>query len=108
MGSAYTTLVADTLARFKRMQGYDVAFLTGTMNTVKISLAPRPKPESARANTWTAIPLVFRKLWNELGIGYTFHPHYFARALARRASLPATRWDAGYIYKGFYQGRYCV
>ncbi|PYU22268.1 MAG: methionine--tRNA ligase, partial [Acidobacteria bacterium] len=30
VGSAYTTLVADTIARFKRMQGYDVAFLTGT------------------------------------------------------------------------------
>ena len=30
VGSAYTTLVADTVARFKRMQGYDVAFLTGT------------------------------------------------------------------------------
>ena len=30
VGSAYTTLVADTLARFKRMQGYEVALTTGT------------------------------------------------------------------------------
>lgn len=30
LGSAYTTVVADTLARFKRLQGYDVLMITGT------------------------------------------------------------------------------
>jgi len=30
VGSAYTTIVCDVLARYKRMCGYDVAFLTGT------------------------------------------------------------------------------
>ena len=49
VGSAYTTLVADTVARFKRMQGYDVAFLTGTDEhgeniaraAAKVGISPR-------------------------------------------------------------------
>ncbi len=109
VGSAYTTLVADTLARFKRMQGYDVAFLTGTDEhgeniaraAAKAGVSPREHVDRYSA--------VFRKLWNELGIGYT----HFIRTTSpehlravRRFLLRAR--DAGYIYKGFYQGRYCV
>ena len=71
VGSAYTTLVADTVARFKRMQGYDVAFLTGTDEhgeniaraAAKAGVSPRQHVDRYSA--------VFRKLWNELGISYT-------------------------------------
>jgi len=109
VGSAYTTLVADTIARFKRMQGYDVAFLTGTDEhgenitraAAKAGVTPREHVDRYSA--------VFRNLWNELGISYT----HFIRTTspehlraARRLLLRAR--DAGYIYKGFYQGRYCV
>ena len=109
VGSAYTTLVADTVARFKRMQGYDVAFLTGTDEhgeniaraAAKAGVSPREHVDRYSA--------VFRKLWNELGISYT----HFIRTTSpehqravRRLLLRAR--DAGYVYKGFYQGRYCV
>ena len=109
VGSAYTTLVADTVARFKRMQGYDVAFLTGTDEhgeniaraAAKAGISPREHVDRYSA--------VFRKLWNELGISYT----HFIRTTSpehqravRRLLLRAR--DAGYVYKGFYQGRYCV
>ena len=109
VGSAYTTLVADTIARFKRMQGYDVAFLTGTDEhgeniaraAAKAGVTPRQHVDRYSA--------VFRNLWNELGISYT----HFIRTTSlehlravRRLLLRAR--DAGYIYKGFYQGRYCV
>jgi methionyl-tRNA synthetase len=109
VGSAYTTLVADTIARFKRMQGYDVAFLTGTDEhgeniaraAAKAGVTPRQHVDRYSA--------VFRNLWNELGIGYT----HFIRTTSpehlravRRLLLRAR--DTGYIYKGFYQGRYCV
>jgi len=109
VGSAYTTLVADTVARFKRMQGYDVAFLTGTDEhgeniaraAAKAGVTPREHVDRYSA--------VFRNLWNELGISYT----HFIRTTSpehlravRRLLLRAR--DAGYIYKGFYQGRYCV
>ncbi len=71
VGSAYTTLVADTVARFKRMQGYDVALITGTDEhgeniaraAEKLHITPRQLVD--RNST------VFRALWNELGIGYT-------------------------------------
>jgi methionyl-tRNA synthetase len=109
VGSAYTTLVADTIARFKRMQGYDVAFLTGTDEhgeniaraAAKAGVSPREHVDRYSA--------VFRNLWNELGISYT----HFIRTTSlehlravRRLLLRAR--DAGYVYKGFYQGRYCV
>ena len=109
VGSAYTTLVADTIARFKRMQGYDVAFLTGTDEhgeniaraATKAGVSPREHVDRYSA--------VFRNLWNELGISYT---HFIRTTSAehlravRRLLLRAR--DSGYIYKGFYQGRYCV
>jgi methionyl-tRNA synthetase len=109
VGSAYTTLVADTVARFKRMQGYDVAFLTGTDEhgeniaraAAKAGITPRELVDRNSA--------VFRALWDELGISYT----HFVRTTSadhlravRRLLLRAR--DAGYIYQGFYQGRYCV
>ncbi len=109
VGSAYTTLVADTIARFKRMQGYDVAFLTGTDEhgeniaraAAKLGITPRELVDRNSA--------VFRALWNELGISYT----HFVRTTStdhlravRRLLLRAR--DAGYIYKAHYQGRYCV
>ncbi len=101
VGSAYTTLVADTIARFKRMQGYDVAFLTGTDEhganitraAAKAGVTPREHVDRYSA--------VFRNLWNELGISYT----HFIRTTSpehlravRRLLLRAR--DAGYIYKG--------
>ena len=109
VGSAYTTLVADTIARFKRMQGYDVAFLTGTDEhgeniaraAAKAGISPREFVDRNSA--------VFRKLWHELGISYT----HFVRTTSadhlravRRLLLRAR--DAGYIHKKFYEGRYCV
>src|SRR5215470_10892156 len=71
VGSAYTTLVADTVARFKRMQGYDVAFLTGTDEhgeniaraAAKAGVSPRELVDRNSA--------IFRGLWDQLGIGYT-------------------------------------
>jgi len=109
VGSAYTTLVADTVARFKRMQGYDVAFVTGTDEhgeniaraAAKAGVSPREHVDRYSA--------IFRNLWNELGISYT----HFVRTTSldhlravRRLLLRAR--DTGFVYKAFYQGRYCV
>jgi methionyl-tRNA synthetase len=109
VGSAYTTLVADTVTRFKRMQGYDVAFLTGTDEhgeniaraAAKLSITPRELVDRNSA--------IFRNLWDQLGIGYT---HFIRTTSAehlravRRLLLKAR--DAGYIYKSHYKGRYCI
>jgi len=109
VGSAYTTLVADAVARFKRMQGYDVAFLTGTDEhgeniaraAAKLNITPR---QLVDRNS-----IVFRRLWDDLGISYT----HFVRTTStdhlravRRLLLRAR--DTGYIYKAHYEGRYCI
>jgi methionyl-tRNA synthetase len=109
VGTTYSTLVADTIARLKRMQGYDVAFITGTDEhgeniaraAAKAGISPKEFVDRNSA--------VFRGLWDELGITYT----HFVRTTspehlsAVRRLLLAAR-DAGYIYKKLYEGRYCV
>ncbi|MCM8760398.1 MAG: class I tRNA ligase family protein, partial [Candidatus Omnitrophica bacterium] len=71
IGHAYTTISADTLARFYRMAGYDVFFLTGTdEHGQKIY-------ESAKTQNITIKEFVdknseiYRKLWKTLNISYT-------------------------------------
>ena len=50
VGSAYTTIVCDVIARYKRMCGYDVAFLTGTdEHGEKIQRAPKSRALGMRA-----------------------------------------------------------
>ena len=109
VGSAYTTLVCDAIARYRRMCGDDVAFLTGTDEhgenieraAAKLGIAPAELVERNRQ--------VFLDLWKLLGIGYT----RFIRT-TDPAHVPAVHEllirarDRGYIYKSRYQGRYCV
>ncbi len=109
VGSAYSTLVCDTIARYKRQCGYEVAYLTGTDEhgenieraAVKLGITPR---ELVDRNSQ-----VFRDLWKLLDIRYT----HFIRTTSpehvrsvHRILLRAR--DKGYIYKGYYQGRYCI
>lgn len=109
VGSAYTTLVCDTLARYRRMCGDQVAFLTGTDEhgenieraAARLALSPA---ELVDRNCQA-----FRRLWEQLGIAYTHfirttEPRHVrtVQTLLRRAQ------QRGYIYKGLYRGRYCV
>lgn len=109
VGSAYTTLVCDAIARYRRMCGDDVAFLTGTDEhgenieraAAKQGIAPGELVERNRQ--------VFLDLWKLLGISYT----HFIRTTAE-GHVPAVQQllirarDRGYVYKSKYQGRYCV
>ena len=91
------------------MQGYDVAFITGTDEhgeniaraAAKAGVTPREFVDRNSA--------IFRRLWDELGISYTHFVRTTSpehRRAVRRLLLKAR--DAGYIYKAHYQGRYCV
>jgi len=40
IGHTYSTIVCDTIRRYKRMRGYDVVMTTGTMSTASMSSAP--------------------------------------------------------------------
>lgn len=109
VGSAYTTIACDAIARYKRMCGYDVAFLTGTDEHGE-------KLERAAAAAGMSPPdfvaekrELFRDLWKLLGIDYTHfvytdqpdHVKSVQRMLVRAR-------DAGYIDKRRYEGRYCI
>ena len=109
IGHAYTTIIADTLARLWRLQGDEVYFMTGTdEHGQKIE-------EAARARNFTPreyadeISAKFRNLWNEFEISYD--------AFVRTTSDEHTKtvqnafeimYKKGDIYKGEYSGSYCV
>jgi methionyl-tRNA synthetase len=109
IGHTYTTVVADTIRRYKRMRGYDVVMTTGTdEHGVNVERAAQKAgiPESEfvanMADAW-------RKLWDELGIP--------ADEFIRTTDLKHVRtvqWlfrlcrENGYVYKGHYTGLYCI
>ncbi len=74
VGSAYTTIVCDVLARYKRMCGYDVAFLTGTdEHGEKLERAAAAAGKSPREFVAEKRKL-FVELWEKLGIPVTVYP----------------------------------
>jgi methionyl-tRNA synthetase len=109
IGSAYTTVAADVLARYHRLLGDDVFFLTGTdehgqkieQQAKEAGLTPRQLADSVVEE--------FKNTWKTLGITYShfirttdgYHEkavqHLFAKLLKK-----------GDIYKGTYNGPYCI
>jgi methionyl-tRNA synthetase len=109
VGSAYTTIVCDAIARYQRMCGYDVAFLTGTdEHGEKLERAAAEAGQSPGQFVAEKREL-FRELWKRLDIRYT-HFVYTDQAehvkSVQRMLLRAR--EAGYIDKRRYEGRYCV
>ncbi len=108
IGHAYTTIVADTIKRFKRMQGYDAVLTTGTdEHGQKVERAARAAGKSAREFT-DLIAAEFRRQWEVLGLAVdrfqrTSDPQHH-RAVQRLFTLCR---DNGYIEKGSYTGQYC-
>jgi methionyl-tRNA synthetase len=109
IGHAYSTIVADAIARHKRAQGFETWFLTGTdEHGQKIErsakLAGRSPKEFA-----DELAAEFRKLWNRMGLSYddfirTTEPRH-RRGVQKFFLLLKER---GFIYKGTYTGQYCV
>ena len=111
VGSAYTTIVCDVIARYKRMCGYDVAYLTGTdEHGVNIERAAE-KAGMTPQQLVDKNEKIFRELWKLLGItttGFirTTEPRH---ALAVQNLVRRTmRISPDAIYKRKYEGRYCI
>jgi methionyl-tRNA synthetase len=109
IGHTYTTLAADTIKRFKRMQGYDVALTTGTdEHGQKVERSAQAAGKSPEEFT-ELISNEFRSQWDTLGIQYD----HFIRTTDPR-HYETVRWlfercqANGYVYKGSYTGQYCV
>jgi len=109
LGHTYTTVAADAVARWKRMRGYDVLFLTGTDEhgqKIERSAAKAGKtPQEFAAE----VSSEFRGLWDRMGLTYddyirTTEPRH-KRGVQHLFSELQKR---GFIYKGTYSGQYCV
>jgi methionyl-tRNA synthetase len=109
LGHTYTTIVADTIARFKRMCGYDVVLLTGTdEHGQKVERAAKAAGVTPQAYA-DRIAFEYSQLWKELDLSID----RFIRTTEPRQERAVHRLllqakDNGFIYKGFYEGQYCV
>ena len=109
IGHAYTTIVADVLARYARMTGRETFFVTGTdEHGDKIAEAAQKAGISPKQYA-DGISLQFRNLWPELSITND----YFIRTtdenhMDKVRSILQKVYDAGDIYFGSYEGFYCV
>lgn len=111
VGSAYTTIVCDVIARYKRMCGYEVAYLTGTdEHGVNIERAAEkigiPPAELVDRNQ-----KIFRELWKLLGIQHTHFIRTTSTEHARAVQTLVRRTlkrGPHAIYKAKYEGRYCI
>jgi len=109
IGSAYTTIACDTIARRQRMMGIDTFFLTGTdEHGQKVQRAAEAAGKSPQQLT-DEVAREFRALWDRMGLTY----NDFIRTTSERHKKGVQElWrrirDNGYIYKGTYTGQYCV
>jgi methionyl-tRNA synthetase len=108
LGHAYTTIVADAMARYRRLAGDDVFFLTGTdEHGDKIAQAAARAGEVPQALA-DRNAKAFRDEWDALGITYD----EFIRTTEPRhvrvvQTVLQTLFDKGEIYLGRYGGQYC-
>ncbi|WP_096015433.1 methionine--tRNA ligase [Campylobacter lanienae] len=109
IGHAYTTIICDTLARFYRLRGDDVFFLTGTdEHGQKIEEAAKARGKSPKEYA-DEISAKFKALWDEFGISYD----HFIRTTDEYHKVTSQNvftkmLKNGDIYKGEYEGSYCV
>ncbi|MBU4532963.1 MAG: methionine--tRNA ligase [Eubacteriales bacterium] len=109
IGHAYTTVAADTVARFKRLTGHDVWFLTGSdEHGQKIERMARANDQEPQAYV-DEIVAGFKKLWSRLDVEYSD----FIRTSEQRhkevvSKIFAQLYEQGDIYKANYEGWYCT
>ncbi len=109
IGHCYTTAACDSIARYRRMQGYDVMFLTGTdehgqkIEQKATEAGVTPKEYVDR------IVEKFKKLWSYMNISYDRYirttDDYHVETVQK---IFKALYDKGYIYKGEYSGKYCT
>ncbi|MBP1561456.1 MAG: methionine--tRNA ligase [Oscillospiraceae bacterium] len=109
IGHCYTTVACDSIARYKRMQGYDVMFLTGTdEHGQKIEQKAAEKGITPKQYV-DEIVEIFKNLWSYMNISYDRYirttDDYHVEAVQK---IFKALYDKGYIYKGEYKGKYCT
>ncbi len=109
IGHAYTTIAADTIVRFKKALGTDTFFLTG-MDEHGAKIAQKAKQDDITPQELVdSISDGFKSLWKQLDIKYDAftrtteakHKKFIQEAVQKL-------YEQGVIYKGEYEGKYCV
>lgn len=108
LGHCYTTVICDALARFKRMDGYDVFFLTGTdEHGQKIELRAKEKGVSPKSFVDGLVASI-QELWKLLDVRYDKFirttDEYHEKAVQK---IFTQLYEQGDIYKSEYEGWYC-
>jgi methionyl-tRNA synthetase len=109
IGTAYTTIACDTIARRHRMLGHDTWFLTGTdEHGQKIARAAQAAGKTPQQFT-DEVSAEFRSLWQRMGLT---NDDFIRTTSDRHKQGVQALWrvlrDNGFIYKGTYTGQYCV
>ena len=109
IGTCYTTVVCDAIARFKRMSGYDVFYLTGTdEHGQKIEKVAKEHGESPKSFVDKQVATL-KELWKKLDISYDKFirttDEYHEKAVQK---IFAKLYEKGDIYKSEYEGWYCT
>ena len=109
IGHSYCTVATDTMARFKRMQGYDVMFLTGTdehgQKIEEKAKGAGVTPQQYVDNVVAGI----KDLWKLMNISYDRYirttDDYHVQSVQK---IFKDLYDRGAIYKSVYKGKYCT
>ena len=109
IGHSYCTVATDTTARYKKLRGFDVKFLTGAdEHGQKIENAAKEKGMSPKQYV-DMINDNMKNLWKSLNIDYD----YYIRTTDEKhikavQKIFKTLYEKGDIYKGYYEGLYCT
>lgn len=109
IGHCYTTVACDSIARYRRKQGYNVMFLTGT-DEHGLKIEQKAKEAGITPKEYVdKVVLKFKKLWSYMNIDYDRYirttDEYHIKTVQ---SIFKKLYDKGYIYKGTYEGKYCT
>lgn len=109
IGHCYTTVACDSIARYRRMQGKDVMFLTGTdEHGLKIEQKAAEKGVTPKEYV-DEIVKTFKSLWDYMNISYDRYirttDDYHVKTVQK---IFKELYDKGFIYKGEYSGKYCT
>ena len=109
IGHCYTTIIADSIARYKRMKGYDVCFQTGTdEHGQKIEMKAKEAGVSPKEYV-DEIVLNAKNLWDALQISYDKFIRTTDEFHVKAVQKIFTKlYEQGDIYKGEYKGLYCT
>ena len=109
IGTAYTTVLADTVKRYKQLRGYDVYMLTGTdEHGQKIETVAKERGKTPQEHV-DEMAQMAKDLWKVMNIKYD----YFIRTTEPRHKEIVQKifeyyLEKGDIYKGTYEGLYCM